>query len=72
MASNQPGPHIPSGSITSQLEKPKEKPKTLKKEHLDANPGPVILSEEQARKLEPPRSREDLQREAEKMNAANE
>jgi len=68
MATNQPGPHLPSGSIASQLEKPKDKPKTLKKEHLDANPGPVILDEEQASKLEAPKSKEDLKKQAEAFN----
>lgn len=68
MASNQPGPHIPSESIASQLEKPKDQPKTLKKEHLDAKPGPVILSEEQAAKLDPPLSKEELKIKAQEMN----
>ena len=68
MASNQPGPHIPSDSIAAQLEKPKDQPKQLKKEHLDAKPGPVILSEEQAVKVEPPASKEDLQKKAREMN----
>ena len=68
MASNQPGPHIPSESIASQLEAPKDQPRTLKKEHLDANPGPVILSEGQASKVDPPASKEELQKKAKEMN----
>lgn len=68
MASNQPGPHIPSESIASQLEQPRDQPKTLRKEHLDANPGPVILSEEQAAKLDPPLSKEELKKKAQEMN----
>jgi hypothetical protein len=68
MASNQPGPHIPSGTIASQLEKPKDGPKTLKKEHLEAKPGPVILSEDQAEKIDPPTSKEELQKKAREMN----
>lgn len=69
MNTNQPGPHIPSSSIASQLEKPKEKPKTLRKEHLDANPGPVILDTEQASQLEAPRSKEELKEKAKAFNA---
>ena len=68
MASNQPGPHIPSGSIASQLEEPKDQPKTLKKEHIDAKPGPVILSENQAAKIDPPTSKEELKKRAREMN----
>jgi hypothetical protein len=68
MASNQPGPHIPSESIASQLEKPKDQPKVLKKEHIDAQPGLVILSEEQARKVDPPISKEELKKKAQEMN----
>jgi hypothetical protein len=68
MASKQPGPHIPSESIASQLEKPKDHPKTLKKEHIDAKPGPVILSEEQAKKVDPPLSKEELKKKAQEMN----
>ena len=68
MATNQPGPYLPSESITSQLEKPKDQVKPLKKEHLDAKPGPVIMSEEQAAKIEPPISKEDLRKKAETMN----
>jgi hypothetical protein len=68
MASNQPGPHIPSEKIASQLEEPKDKSKTLKKEHLDAKPGPVIMSEEQAKKVDPPLSKEELQKKAKEMN----
>jgi hypothetical protein len=68
MTSNQPGPYIPSESIASQLEKPKEQPKTLKKEHLDAKPGPVILSKEQAAELDPPLSKEELKNMAQEMN----
>ena len=68
MTSNQPGPYIPSESIASQLEKPKDQPKTLKKQHLDAKPGPVILSEDQAAKLDPPLSKEELKKMAQEMN----
>jgi hypothetical protein len=68
MTSNQPGPYIPSESITSQLEKPKDQVKALKKEHLDARPGPVIMSQEQAAKIEQPLSKEDLRKKAEAMN----
>jgi hypothetical protein len=68
MASNQPGPHIPSESIASQLEKPKDAAKTLKKEHLDAKPGPVILSGEQAAKVENAPSKKELQKRAREMN----
>jgi hypothetical protein len=68
MASKQPGPHIPSESIASKLEKPKDGAKTAKKEHLDAKPGPVILSEEQAAKLEKAPTKEELQRRAKEMN----
>ena len=68
MSLNQPGPHIPSESVASQLEKPKDQPKTLKKEHLDAKPGPVILSEEEAGKLDPPMSKEELLKKAQEMN----
>jgi len=68
MASKQPGPHIPSDEIASKLEKPKEQPKTMKKEHLDAKPGPVILSEEQAAKVGPPVTKEELQKKAKEMN----
>lgn len=66
--SKQPGPHIPSESIASKLEKPKDQPKTLKKEHIDANPGPVILSEEQANKVDKPLSKEELKKKAKEMN----
>lgn len=66
--SSQPGPVIPSESITSQLEKPKDQTKSLKKEHIDANPGPRILSEEQAAKLGEPLSKEELRKKAEAMN----
>jgi hypothetical protein len=69
MATNQPGPHIPSGSIASQLEQPKDKPKTLEKKYLDAKPGLVILDEEHASKLEPPKSKEDLKQQAKAFNA---
>jgi hypothetical protein len=68
MASNQPGPHIPSSSIASQLEQPRDLPKTLKKEHIDAKPGPVILSENQAAKIDPPTSKEELKKKAREMN----
>jgi hypothetical protein len=68
MASNQLGPHILSESIASQLEQPRDQPKTLRKEHLDANPGPVILSEGQAAKLDPPLSKEELKKKAQEMN----
>ena len=68
MASNQPGPYIPSESIASQLEKPKDQPKALKKEHIDAQPGLVILSEEQAGKVDPPISKEELKKKAQEMN----
>jgi hypothetical protein len=68
MASNQPGPHIPFESVASQLEKPKDAPKTLRKEHLEAKPGPVILSEEQANKLEKPLSTAEIKKKAEEMN----
>ena len=66
--SSQPGPVIPSESMTSQLEKPNDQPKSLKKEHLDAKPGPVIMSEEQAAKVEQPLSKEELRKKAEEMN----
>jgi hypothetical protein len=69
MASNQPGPYIPSESIAAQLEQPKDnKAKVLKKEHLDAKPGPVILSEEQAGKIDPPKSKEELKKRAQELN----
>lgn len=68
MASKQPGPHLPSGTIASQLEKPRDGPKPLKKEHLDAKPGPVILSEEQASKVEKAPTKEALQKRAKEMN----
>jgi len=68
MASNQPGPHIPSESIASQLEQPKDKAKVLKKEHLEAKPGPVILSEGQANKVDPPASKEELKKRAQELN----
>jgi len=68
MASKQHGPHIPSDEIASKLEKPKGQPKTMKKEHVDAKPGPVILSEEQAAKVDPPMTKEELQKKAKEMN----
>ena len=68
MASNQPGPYLPSESIASQLEQTKVEPKELKKSYVDANPGPIILSEEQSSKLEAPKSKEDLKKRAEAMN----
>jgi hypothetical protein len=68
MPSRQPGPHTPSESIASQLEEPKNQPKTAKKQHLDAKPGPVILSAEQASKVEKALSKEELQRKAREMN----
>lgn len=68
MSSKQPGPHIPSESIASQLEKPKDAPKTLRKEHIDAKPGPVILTEEQANKLQAPLTTEQIKKKAEEMN----
>jgi len=68
MPSRQPGPHTPSESIASQLEEPKNQPKTAKKQHLDAQPGPVILSAEQASKVEKALSKEELQRKAREMN----
>jgi hypothetical protein len=68
MASNQPGPHIPSDSIASQLEKPKDPPKKLKQGHIAANPGPVILSTDQANKVDPPMSKEELKKMAQEMN----
>lgn len=66
--SKQPGPDIPSEAVTSQPEKQKDDPKQLKKEHLDAKPGPVILTEGQASKIEQPKSKEELQRKAKEMN----
>jgi len=68
MASKQPGPHIPSESIASQLENPKARPKVLRTEHLAAEPGPVILTEEQANKLEKPLAKETLKKKAAEMN----
>jgi len=68
MASKQPGPHIPSESIASQLEHPKGQPKALRTEHLNANPGPVILTDEQASKLEKPLEKETLKKKASEMN----
>jgi hypothetical protein len=68
MATKQPGPHIPSEGVASQLEKPKGDTKTLKKEHVEAKPGPVILSEEHANTVEAPLSKEELQKKAKEMN----
>jgi hypothetical protein len=70
MASNQSGPHIPSKPIASQLEKPKVDPPQviLRQANIDARPGPVILSQEQANALEKPLSKEELKKKAEEMN----
>ena len=69
MASNQPPrPPIPTESIASQVEKAKDQPKKLKREFVDAKPGPVILSEEQAGKVDPPLSKEELKKKAKEMN----
>ena len=64
----QPGPDIPSEAIASQPEKQKDIPKQLKKGHVDAKPGLVILTEGQASKIERPKSKEELQRKAKEMN----
>jgi hypothetical protein len=68
MSTNQPGPHIPSNTIASQLERPRNEPKTLKKEHLEAKPGPAIPDKEQIAAMGTPKSKAELQKEAEKMN----
>jgi hypothetical protein len=64
----QPGPHIPTDSVASKVEKPREEQKTLRREYLQANPGPVIPTEEQVKQMGVPKTREELRKEAEVMN----